>query len=196
MSIPAKKLRGVAFRRRLSLACIVIILVTVVAMPMARILARDGWTVLKIGFFALFILLVAQVAFAAVVASVGWWLLRRAPDPAWISVAEVEAHTDPLPATAIVMPIYNEDTNRVFQGLRSMYQSLAETGRGASFDFFILSDTSDTNHWIAEEKAWFDLCQQFQAFGRIFYRRRRVRLHHKSGNIADFAGAGARITVT
>ena len=156
---------------------------------MARILARDGWTVLKIGFFALFILLVAQVAFAAVVASVGWWLLRRAPDPAWISVAEVEAHTDPLPATAIVMPIYNEDTNRVFQGLRSMYQSLAETGRGASFDFFILSDTSDTNHWIAEEKAWFDLCQQFQAFGRIFYRRRRVRLHHKSGNIADFCRA-------
>ena len=183
---PPKKLRAIAFSRRLGLACVVFILVTLVALPMARTLARDGWSVLKLGFFILFAGLVAQVAFASVVASVGWWLLRHGPDPIRIRVAEVEGETPAPPATAIVMPIYNEDTNRVFQGLRAMYQSLEETGHGGGFDFFILSDTSDTNHWIAEEKAWFDLCQQVQGFGRIFYRRRRVRLHHKSGNIADF----------
>ena len=91
-----------------------------------------------------------------------------------------------LPATAIVMPIYNEDTNRVFQGLRTMYEALQKTGRGAAFDLFILSDTNDLNCWVAEEKAWFEMCKQVQAFGRVFYRRRRVQLHHKSGNIADF----------
>lgn len=186
MSLSAKELSGAAFRRRLTLACIVILLVTLVALPMSRLLGAGGWTFWEIVFFALFVLLVAQVAFAAVVASVGWWLLRRGVGAARISSAEASAHTGPLPATAIVMPIYNEDTNRVFQGLRAMYHSLQETGRGENFDFFILSDTSDTNHWIAEERAWFDLCQQYDAFGRIFYRRRRVRAHHKSGNIADF----------
>ena len=42
------------------------------------------------------------------------------------------------------------------------------------------------NIWIAEEKAWFELCKQVQGFGHIFYRKRRLTLHHKSGNVADF----------
>ena len=90
------------------------------------------------------------------------------------------------PPTAIVMPIFNEDVARVFQGLRVIFESLEKTGRGQSFDFFILSDSHEPNHWIAEEMAWLDLCKQVSGFGRIFYRKRRVRLHHKSGNIADF----------
>ena len=155
---------------------------------MAKTLSWNGWTILKAGFFALFILLVAQVAFSSVVAAVGWWRLRRGPDPFTINgPSGLDAPLGPLPATAIVMPIYNEDVNRVFQGLRTIYESLQQTGSAAAaFDFFILSDTSDTNCWISEEKAWFELCKQKQAFGRIFYRKRRVRLHHKSGNIADF----------
>src|SRR5262249_35485934 len=80
----------------------------------------------------------------------------------------------------------NEDVGRVFQGVRVMYESLKATGQGDSFHFFILSDSSDTNVWIAEEKAWFELCKQVGGFGKIFYRKRRVTLHHKSGNVADF----------
>jgi membrane glycosyltransferase len=67
-----------------------------------------------------------------------------------------------------------------------MFESLQQTGRGEGFDFFILSDSNDPNHWIKEEKSWLELCRQVQGFGRIFYRKRRVQLHHKSGNIADF----------
>jgi membrane glycosyltransferase len=109
-----------------------------------------------------------------------------------------EAPPDRWPHTAIIMPIFNEDVGRVFRGLRVMYESLRATGQGAPFDFFILSDSADLNTWIAEEKAWFDLCKQVQGFGRIFYRKRRLTLHHKSGNVADFCrrwGAGYKYLI-
>jgi membrane glycosyltransferase len=67
-----------------------------------------------------------------------------------------------------------------------MYESLQKTGLGDTFDFFILSDSNEVNNWVAEEKAWLELCRQTQGFGRIFYRKRRVPQHHKSGNVADF----------
>ena len=185
MSPPPKVLRDQAFRRRLFLASVVFLLVILAAVPMGRMLSHSGWTMAKAVFLALFIVLLVQVVFSSVVAAVGWWLLERGEETSPLSNAAAAPDTD-LPATAIVMPIYNEDVNRVFQGLRFMNQSLQKTGRAGAFDFFILSDTSDTNCWIAEEKAWFELCKETQGFGRFFYRRRRVRLHHKSGNIADF----------
>src|SRR6185436_16304523 len=67
-----------------------------------------------------------------------------------------------------------------------MYESLQKTGHAEAFDFFVLSDSNDPNHWIEEEKSWLELCKQVNGFGRIFYRKRRVTLNHKSGNIADF----------
>ncbi len=136
---------------------------------------------------ALFSILFAQVVFGALMALTGFWILRRGGDPLRISATlEEPARTDPLPVTAIVMPIYNEDVRRVFQGLRLIYESLARSGRLEDFHFFVLSDSNDPNHWIAEEKAWLLLCKEVNGFGRIFYRKRRVTLNQKSGNVADF----------
>jgi membrane glycosyltransferase len=185
MSPSPNILRGQALRRRFFLASVVFLLVILVAVPMGRMLSHSGWNIPKAVFFALFILLLIQVVFSSVVAVAGWRLLERGEEPSPMSNAAPQPDMA-LPATAIVMPVYNEDVNRVFQGLRFMNQSLQKTGRAGAFDFFILSDTSETNCWIAEEKAWFELCKETQGFGRFFYRRRRVRLHHKSGNIADF----------
>jgi membrane glycosyltransferase len=187
MAETLKSLRALAFRRRFTLACVVFLVVVFASLPMTRALGAGGWTFLKTIFFALFVLLIAQVAFSSSVAFMGWWLLRKGEDPMKITnLVPQNLEKKELPATAIVMPIFNEDVNRVFQGLKAMYRSLQETGRGGSFDFFILSDTNDSNRWISEEKAWFELCKQVNGFGRIFYRKRRIQLHHKSGNIADF----------
>ena len=84
------------------------------------------------------------------------------------------------------MPIYNEDVTRVFEGLRAIYDSLLETRQPENYDFFILSDSDDTNKWIEEETAWLELCRQLNAFGRIFYRKRRKPINRKSGNVSDF----------
>jgi membrane glycosyltransferase len=55
-----------------------------------------------------------------------------------------------------------------------------------SFDFFVLSDSADPESCAQEKLAWANWCREVNGFGRIFYRRRRVRQNKKSGNIADF----------
>jgi membrane glycosyltransferase len=87
---------------------------------------------------------------------------------------------------AIVMPVYNEDSHRFCARIEAIYRSLEETGRLESFDFFILSDTRDPDLWVLEETAWTNLCRRLEAFGRIYYRRRKVNLNRKAGNIGDF----------
>lgn len=87
---------------------------------------------------------------------------------------------------AVVMPIYNENVDRVFAGVQAMYESLQEETGGDAFDFFVLSDSKDNNKWIEEEIRWIKLCKELNAFGRIFYRIRKQNINKKSGNIADF----------
>jgi membrane glycosyltransferase len=53
--------------------------------------------------------------------------------------------------TAILMPVYNEDVDRVFSGVQAIFDSVAATG---GFDFYILSDSTEPANWIAEEVAW------------------------------------------
>ena len=88
--------------------------------------------------------------------------------------------------TAILMPIHNEDPTGVFSRLQAMYEALRAADALDSFDFFILSDSTDASAWIAEEAAWRELCRRVQGDGRIFYRKRRRNTAYKSGNIADF----------
>src|SRR5262245_19300450 len=151
---------------------------------MITIFSAQGWTALEVAVLVLFFLLLPQVVFGFSRVVTGCWLLRRGGDPVRITnTLPPDVSPNELPATAIVMPIFNEDVSRTFQGLRVMFESLQKTGHGAAFDFFILSDSNDANYWIAEEKAWIELCKRVQALGRIFYRRRRLALHHKSGNV-------------
>lgn len=93
---------------------------------------------------------------------------------------------DPAARTALLVPICNEDVRRVFAGVRATWDSLAQTGAGAHFDLYILSDSNDPDLRVAELKAWFDLAREVEGFGRIFYRRRTHRIKRKSGNIADW----------
>ena len=96
------------------------------------------------------------------------------------------------------MPICNEDVARVFAGLRATYRSLRDLGQLDAFEFFVLSDSSDPETWIAEEQAWAEWCRDMGDFERIHYRVRRARIKRKTGNIADFCrrwGAGFRYMV-
>ncbi len=160
---------------------------TFAAILMGARISANGWTLGGVGIFILFMILQAQAIYGFTLSMTGWWILRRGGDRARINQAvPLDAVPEKMPKVAIIMPIFNEDVGRVFAGLRVMYESLRATGKGESFDFFILSDSSDPNCWVAEENAWFDLCRETGGFGRIFYRKRRLAQHHKSGNVADF----------
>lgn len=88
--------------------------------------------------------------------------------------------------TALLFPVYNEDARMVAEGIRTVYASLRQIGVEKHFDVFILSDSTDPECWVREEEAWYALTREENAYGRIFYRRRKSNLKRKSGNIADF----------
>jgi membrane glycosyltransferase len=85
----------------------------------------------------------------------------------------------------MLLPTYNEDPYRIMARLRAMYESVDQSGEGASFDWFVLSDTTGPSVWIAEEKCFLQLRADL-AVSNIYYRHRRENTARKSGNIEDW----------
>jgi membrane glycosyltransferase len=148
--------------------------------------SSDGLTGPEIGMLVLFIPLFAQIAVGFCTAFAGFYVINRGGDGSRISASTPPGAPLRLASTAIVMPIFNEDVSRVFEGLRVVFKSVQETGGADHFDFFILSDSNQPNQWIREEVAWAELCKQVDGFGKIFYRKRRQAINKKAGNVADF----------
>ncbi len=156
---------------------------------LADSLMRDGFNVVEIAMLVVFAPLFYQL-------SVGFWTAviglhisaKRSRDPLNLANSlTADERKAPLTAsTAIIMPVYNEDVSRVFEGLRVIYQSLKDSGQLEHFDFYVLSDSDNPNKWVEEELAWLELCRQLDGFGRIFYRKRRKPINRKSGNVSDF----------
>ena len=136
----------------------------------------------------IFPLLFSQIAVGFVLALLGFFDHLRGGDPYHVMRGPWRAKEDavPLAATAIVVPVYNEDITRVGNAIANMWSSLEKTGQIEHFDFYICSDSTDPSRWVEEECAWMSLCQKLNAFGKIFYRKRRHRINGKSGNVADF----------
>ena len=152
---------------------------------MVDVLDGGGLSGLEIALVVLFAVLFAGVSFGFWTVLAGLSVKLRGGDPFDLGRQTVPI-PETLPPTAVVMPIFHEDVERVFAGLRAVYRSLAQTGHVHDFHFFVLSDSHDPVVWLREEQAWFDFCREVNGFGQIFYRRRRLAINRKSGGIADF----------
>lgn len=168
----------------------VVVLTSFATWVMADLLWAGGLDLVDRLLLVVFIPLFGFVSFGFLQALAGFFVLvsGRGRDPRSITRLLDQHPPDiaALPPTALVLPIYNEDVSRVYEGLRSIYLDLVRAGAIERFDFFILSDSNDPSKWIEEEVSWLDLCKQVKGFGRIFYRKRAVPLNRKSGNISDF----------
>ena len=139
-----------------------------------------GVSFLKWLLLALFVANFSWIALAFTSAIVGFiWLLFFQPGPA------------PMPRslakkTAIVMPIYNEAPSRVFGAVQAIAEDVARSGLGDNFDYFFLSDTTNPDIWIAEERAFLSMRARMGESFRIYYRHRAKNTARKAGNIADF----------
>ena len=136
----------------------------------------------------LFPLLFGQLAVGFQLTLFGFFDWLRGGDPLHVMrrpwrKKESEA---PLAATAVVIPVFNEDVERVSAGIATMWCSLEKTGQLEHFDFYLCSDSNNADRWVEEECAWLHLCRKLNAFGKLFYRKRRHAINSKSGNIADF----------
>ena len=151
--------------------------------------ASGGLTPLEILLLFLYAVLISWIASSFWSASVGFWLLFTRYDYFARRRTAVANDATPLPdsaRTAILMPVYNEDPDRVYTGVRAIWQSLQATGESGVFDFFVLSDTRDINTLVREECEWQRACEDMDAHGRIFYRNRKNNTGRKCGNVADF----------
>jgi membrane glycosyltransferase len=179
---------GVAHRRRLLLAVLVLIPSTIASGFMVNVLPHQGATWIEF-----FIVIFFGALFGWI--SIGFWtallgflaLIGKRSRFAITNLAALdEGGFRPAGRTAVVMPICEEPVARVFAGLKTIFRSLERTGTLEYFDFFILSDSSNPDTCIKEEEAWAEWCRSIGRFDKIFYRRRRVHQKRKSGNVADF----------
>ncbi|SMF11994.1 membrane glycosyltransferase [Tistlia consotensis] len=156
----------------------------IAASAFASVLAVDGWQPLDVALLGIFALLTAWIAVPAWASLAGGLARLGGWRPAGFRRAEAEAEL--RRRTAVVMPVYNEDTGRVFGNLQAMIEDLERLGVARRFDFFVLSDTTDASVWLAEERAWADLRRRLGNRVQLFYRRRAVNRERKSGNLSDF----------
>ena len=178
---------GEARRRRVLLLFLVWIPTIVASGFMAAVLPHQGRSWIELAIVVFFGALFGWISIGFWTAVFGFFtLIRRRRRFAITNLPELPADFVPGGRTAVCMPICEEPVDRVFAGLRSIRESLARTGALANFDFFILSDSNSADTIVAEEAAWAEWCREVNGFGSIFYRRRRVRVRRKSGNVADF----------
>lgn len=176
--------RGRALRRRASLILLVSVPALIAgefmagALPSPGNAALDGATILVFG------LLTAWIMIGFWTALFGFCVLfARRPVSARRMPSECGM---PQTTTAIVMPIYKESVRRVTAAIEVMYRGLEEKSAVGNFEFYILSDSDDPDACVREQWAWAEVCRALGAFDRIHYRRRRVNIKRKTGNIADF----------
>jgi membrane glycosyltransferase len=180
-----ERLRRVARRRRALFFGLTFLTSTFLTGLMWDILRANGFTGLEKAGLVLFFILITWITGAFWTATIGFTILLRGRDKAVIHSDEVAGH-QLVGRTAVVMPIYNEDTQRVFAGLDTIWSSVKAEAQQNMFDMFILSDTRKPEIAAAEEVAWRALVERQGAKGRIFYRRREQNIGRKAGNIADF----------
>src|SRR3954451_7239436 len=149
------------------------------AHEMYQVVSVSRTTVLQWVLPALFTINFSWIALAFTSGLIGFLtlLVRRKPAPLPESLKA---------RTAVLMPVYNEATARTFAALQTIYESVEATGLGTHFDYFILSDSTDSDAWIAEERASLALCDRLGPGARVFYRHRPKNHHRKAGNVADF----------
>ena len=147
---------------------------------MYNVVDVGGITVLEWALLALFVLNFSWIALAFTQGLVGF-----------IAILSRRRSLPPLPdalaaRTAVLMPIYNEAPSRVFASMQAIIESVQATGLGTAFEYFFVSDTTDPDIWIAEERAFLSMRKRLPPGVALWYRHRARNTNRKAGNIADW----------
>ena len=175
-----------AAQRRIALLTLVAAQTALATWSLTRTFPFAEVSYLQIAILAVFAVLFSWISFSFwsnVAGFAALWRYAKVADSSVLSAAAGQ----PLRArTAILMPICEEDPQRCFRAIEAMGRSLYETGAADWFDFFVLSDTATPSRAQEEEHQWQRTCCRLEGVTRVYYRRRRVNIKRKSGNLADF----------
>lgn len=175
--------------RLLVMAILVIPSTLLAGWSLYQIFLPNGLTGLEVAQLGLGLLLFAWLCMAFWSGVIGFVLQLFNIDPLSLrkNLAKPDTKTQLTQRHAVVMPVYNEDTQRIMVGFESCVRELMNTPHAKHFDFYMLSDTRDDNLANMELRAWQRMSKRLGHYAsHVFYRRRSQNLHRKVGNIKDF----------
>lgn len=148
---------------------------------MYQVISPVNVTWLQVIFATLFATTFTWISFSCASAMLGFWALlrRRCREPVLAALPDSGR-------TVLLMPVYNEDPQRVFATLERMARGLQRAGAARHFDIFVLSDTRSAEVARLEEQHFWHMRQVLGGHTAVYYRRRAENHHRKAGNIADF----------
>ena len=162
-----------------------VLLTAMAAYQMYLVLTVNGPTVLQAIVLVLYVALFAWIAFSFITMVIGFFVYAFGRSP--MLFASIEERTANITTRcALLIPTYNEAPHRLFARVQATFESVETTKRMAHFDFFVLSDTTNPEIWIAEERAYLRLRSEILDRGRVFYRHRINNEGRKAGNIAEW----------
>ena len=176
-------------RRRLAFFSLVSATILLLLAGLTTVFLEGGLSVLELIMIVLFALNLPSIAIGFWNGVIGFVLLRLSRDGLRRVMPLAGIGEQPRPPSgrvAIVVPVHDEDPERVFRSLRATVASLDATGRADAFDIFLSSDSRD-ERLSARERALFAAWKSSDRRpSRLHYRRRGDNTRFKAGNILDF----------
>jgi membrane glycosyltransferase len=176
-------------RRRLILLVLNVVTWFAMLWLAAQVLGAGGWTIVDMIMFVCFAFGTPWTVVGFWNSVIGLWLLHFHKDPMGAVAPYAGAGDVATPITiktAVFMTLRNEDPARAIRRLRIVKDSIDATGEGATFSYFVLSDTNRPEVAAAEEAAIAAWKAQDPDAARITYRRREENKGYKAGNVRDF----------
>ena len=181
---PAQKLADKIYFRRLTVFGLMFLSTILATLKWITVMPTDSVLFTKIVLIGLFFLTFAWISlffWSSLFGFFDLWFKRPVPGIKW------PGDSTPVSGkTAILMPVYNEDSSSVFANLAAIAEDLKNQGAAEYFDIFVLSDSTNPQCWVEEEKIWLAARRLISPEIGLYYRRRAKNTARKSGNIEDF----------
>ena len=146
-----------------------------------QVLSVVQLTMLQGVFLVLCTMCFAWIALGTSSAVLGFFSFRRGRD-----VAEFDAMAVDGVRTALLFPVYQEDTARIAATVECIAQELVALGAEKRFDVFVLSDSRLGDIKARELRAVRFLRRRLRNACPIYYRCRAQNVGKKAGNIGDW----------
>ncbi|MDY0330255.1 MAG: glucans biosynthesis glucosyltransferase MdoH [Thiomonas sp.] len=167
--------------KRLLLIALTLVLALAASTQLRMVLAREQVNAIDIVLLVVFMPLFTWISFGFVNSAIGFYQLISGGHPGFTAVprpAQTLRHR-----VAVLMPVYNEDVDATFGRVLTMARSIAAAGGAPWIDFFVLSD-SDESNGRREQAAWLEVAREAPI--AVYYRRREHNTARKPGNIAEW----------
>jgi membrane glycosyltransferase len=176
--------------RRVFIAGLTVVSILGTSAILVAILAQGKFGFTAFLLVAAFVVNMSRVALLFWNSVIGFFLLRgssKSSTKIWPELEGLETRNPLKTRASVVMTVRDDDVESIFARIKAIRKSLDRTSSGASFDYFVLSDSSMSEKIEAEERAMASWQAEDPSVNRrVFYRCRPTNWGFKPGNIRDF----------